>query len=330
MSHHMDTPEPQTNITDMYMFQKPGDPTKTIFILNVNPDAPRQATTFNPQASYELKIDTNGDAQADIAFHMLFAPAGDRQQTATVYYATGVFAESAGVVGEVIIHQASVSFGAEAQITTAGAYTFFAGLRSDPFFVDPEGFFNNFHWTGHDVNADKNVFGIVLEVPNRGLGEHPQIGVWARTVAPVHGALHQVDQFGNPGTSAVFFRAEEDKHTFISSHPTDQLARFLPKVVAIFQEYGFSEAEATPLAREWLPDIMPYDYTSAAGFPNGRGLTDDTIDWFARLVSRGQSAPSIIGPHADVLDRFPYLGPPHPIPIGQKRPDIHEGAIADA
>ena len=96
MSHHMDTPEPQTNITDMYVFQKPGDPTKTIFILNVNPDAPRQATTFNPQASYELKIDTNGDAQADIAFHMLFAPAGDQQQTATVDRATGVAAEGAG------------------------------------------------------------------------------------------------------------------------------------------------------------------------------------------------------------------------------------------
>ena len=94
------------------------------------------------------------------------------------------------------------------------------------------------------------------------------------------------------------------------------------------QEYGFSEAEATPLAREWLPDIMPYDYTSAAGFPNGRRLTDDTIDWFARLVSRGQSAPSIVGPHADILDRFPYLGPPHPIALGQNRPDMHEGAIA--
>jgi hypothetical protein len=229
-----------------------------------------------------------------------------------------------------IIHQAPVSFGAEAQITPAGAYTFFAGLRSDPFFVDPEGFFDNFQWTGHDVNADKNVFGIVLEVPNHALGEHSQIGVWARTVAPVHGALHQVDQFGHPGTTPIFIRAVEDKHTFTGSHPADQLARFLPKVVAVFQEYGFSEAEATPLAREWLPDIMPYDYTSAARFPNGRTLIDDTVDSFAHLVTRGRSAPSIVRPHTDLLDQFPYLGPPHPIAIGQNRPDIHQAVIADA
>jgi hypothetical protein len=330
MSHHMATPDPQTNITDMYVFQKPGDPTKSILVLNVNPDAPKQATTFHPQASYELKVDTNGDAQADIAFHVLFAPAGDRQQTATVYRAIGASAEDTGAVGEVIIQHAPVSFGTEAQVTTAGAYTFFAGLRSDSFFVDLEGFLNNFQWTGHDVNLDKNVFGIVLEVSNHALGENPQIGIWARTIAPVHGTLHQVDQFGNPGTSAIFIRDEEDKHAFAGSHPADQLARFLPRVVAVFQEYGFSEAEAIPLARAWLPDIMPYEYTSAARFPNGRTLSDDTVDSFARLVTRGRSAPSIVGPHTDLLDRFPYLGPPHPIAIGQNRPDMHKGAIADA
>ena len=118
------------------------------------------------------------------------------------------------------------------------------------------------------------MFGIVLEVPNHALGEQPQIGIWARTVAPVHGTLHQVDQFGHPGTTPIFIRAEEDRHGFTISHPADQLARFLHKVVDVFQEYGFSEAEATPLAREWLPDIMPYDYTSGAHFPDGRTLTD--------------------------------------------------------
>ena len=28
MSHHMATPEPQINITDLYVFQKPGDASK--------------------------------------------------------------------------------------------------------------------------------------------------------------------------------------------------------------------------------------------------------------------------------------------------------------
>jgi hypothetical protein len=315
MSHHRATPEPATNITDLYVFQKPGDPTKTIIVLNVNPDAPNHAATFHPEASYELKIDTNGDAQADIAVHILFAPCQDGQQTATVYRATGASAEESGAVGAVLIPQAPVSFAAAAQITTAGGYTLFAGLRSDPFFVDPEGFFNNFQWTGHDVNADKNVFGMVLELPNHALGTNLHVGIWARIVAPVHGMPQQVDQFGHSGT-ASFFRDEEAQHAFTCSHPADQLARFLPKVVAVFQEFGFSEAEATPLARAWLPDTMPYDYTSAAGFPNGRRLTDDTVDWFARLVTRGQCAPSLVGPHGDLLEDFPYLGPPHRVAIG--------------
>jgi hypothetical protein len=67
---------------------------------------------------------------------------------------------------------------------------------------------------------------------------------------------------------------------------------------------------------------MPYEYTSAAGFPNGRRLTDDTVDWFARLVTRGQSAPNIVGPHADLLSTFPYLGSPHRVLISQTPPKI--------
>jgi hypothetical protein len=245
-----------------------------------------------------------------------------------VYRAAGLSAEATGAVGEVLIQQAPVSLGAEAQITTAGAYTIFAGLRSDPFFVDPEGFFNNFQWTGHDINADKNVFGIVLDVPNHALGEHPQIGIWARTVAPVHGTPHQVDQFGHPGMTAVFIRSEDDKHAFTDSHPSHQLARFLPKVVAVFQDYGFSEAEAITLARQWLPDIMPYAYTSAAGFPNGRTLADDTVDWLASLLTRGRSATCPVAPHTDLLTGFPYLGPPHPVDMAWARLNTSEGDAA--
>jgi hypothetical protein len=311
MSHHHTTPEPQTNITDLYVFQKPGDPTRSIFILNVNPDAPKQATAFDPHASYELKIATNGDARAEIAFHVLFAPPHAGQQTATVYHAVGSAAEQTHAVGEIVIARAPVSFGAEAQVYVAGTYRFFAGLRSDPFFVDPGGFFNNFAWTGEDANATTNVFSIALEVPNHVFGDRPQLGVWARIVAPVHEVMQQVDQCGLPGTIPIFMRSEEDKLAFIRSHPAGQRERFLPTVVAVFQEYGLSEAEATRLARDWLPDILPYDYTRAAGYPNGRTLTDDTIDVFARAVTKGRSSPNRVTAHTDLLEDFPYLGAPH-------------------
>jgi len=66
--HHNDAPslDPRTDITDLYVFQKPDDPSKSILILNVNPEAPTHANAFDPRASYELKIDTNGDFEADL------------------------------------------------------------------------------------------------------------------------------------------------------------------------------------------------------------------------------------------------------------------------
>ncbi len=309
--HHNDAPnlDPRTDITDLYAFQKPGDPTRSIFIVNVHPDAPVQGAAFDPEASYELKIDTDGDAEADLAFHVRFAPAGDGRQTATVYRADGADARETGPAGEEIISGAPVCFDQEVRVATAGGYRFYAGLRSDPFFIDPVGFRNNFQWTGRDARADKNVFGIALEVPNSALGPNPRLGVWARTLAPVHGALAPVNQMGRPGNN-VYKRGAED---FNATPPARQRARYLPQFVATFQSFGYSEDEATALALEWLPDILSYDYTSAAGFPNGRQLADDVADELVRVITGGRMSDDLLGPHTDFLADFPYLGPPHPV-----------------
>src|SRR5262249_12100838 len=70
------------------------------------------------------------------------------------------------------------SMGREALLTQACDYRFFAGWRSDSFFFDA-GAFNNFQFLGEDFFADKDVCGIVLEVPNVVLGP-PLLGLWAR------------------------------------------------------------------------------------------------------------------------------------------------------
>src|SRR5215831_9268691 len=74
MADHLDAPglmspdsNPKTDITDIYAFQKPGDPGKSILVFNVNPLAPTLATAFESNGLYELKIDTDGDARAEIA-----------------------------------------------------------------------------------------------------------------------------------------------------------------------------------------------------------------------------------------------------------------------
>ncbi|MGE5251540.1 MAG: DUF4331 family protein, partial [Bacteroidota bacterium] len=203
--HHNDAPnlDPRTDITDLYVFQNPGDPSRSILILNVNPEAPTHANAFDPQASYEFKIDTDGDFEAEIAFHVLFTTTDDRQQTATLCRAAGAEARGTGRVGETIMQNLPVSFTQEAMITTEGPYRFSAGLRSEPFFADPTGFFNNLQWSGQDFWAGKNVFSIALDIPNSALGPDPQINIWGRTMAMVNGVLAPVNQMGRPGNNAL-------------------------------------------------------------------------------------------------------------------------------
>jgi hypothetical protein len=306
--HHNDAPnlDPRTDITDLYIFQKPGDPAKSILILNVNPEAPTHADAFDPQASYEFKIDTNGNFEAEIAFHVLFTAVADGQQNATVYRASGAAAQRTGSVGEAIIQHAPVSFTPEVRITSEGPYRFFAGLRSEPFFADPTGFLNDLQWTGKDFWAGKNVFGIVLEVPNSALGPNPQIGIWGRTMALVHSVLTPVNQMGRPGNNVL--RQGADTNT---TSPAQQRERFLAQYVATFETFGYREPEATTLALEWLPDILPYNYTSTAGYPNGRKLADDIVDYLVGIITQEKMKDDLVFPHTDYLAEFPYLGIPN-------------------
>jgi uncharacterized protein DUF4331 len=312
MAHHSTIPHPQTDITDFFIFQNPDNPTNSILILNVNPDAPTKASTFDSEASYEIKIDTNADAVADIAFHILFSSAVGGQQKATVYRASGESAQSNGEVGEAIIRNAPVSFDSEVRITSVGEYRFYAGLRSDPWFADVDGVFNNMQFTGRDTFANANIFGMVIEVPNSALGSNSQLNVWARTIASIDGERGQMDQMGHPLVPAVLTPTEEDRHLFLHTPPPQQRTIFLPKFTAFFQNAGYSQADADRLALQLLPDILPYDYARQAGYPNGRKLTDDNLDLMLALITNGKVTRDLVGPHADLLNEFPYLGSPHP------------------
>jgi len=176
--------DPRSHITDLYVFQKPGDPHKTILVMDINPHSPMTADAVDPESVYEFGVDTDADAVTDIAFRVRFSPVGTDAQTASVQLATGQHAAADVNAGETIMPQAPVTLGTEAHITTVGDFRLFAGLRSDPFFADPVGAENNFQWTDRDFFADKNVFGIVLEVPNSALGPHPRVGIWARVPGP--------------------------------------------------------------------------------------------------------------------------------------------------
>ncbi len=199
MSHHYSGPnfafpcgDARLDLTDLYAFPKPGDSGKSILIMDVHPSAgvnpPGPTTTepFAPEALYEIRIDTNGDAVADITYQVRFASSAGGAKTATLRRVEGVQAAGTGEGGQVIVEGVPVSMGREAPVTQAGDYRFFVGWRSDPFFFDVQGALNNFQFTGEDFFADKDICGIVLEVSNAVLGAK-KVGLWARTLIPAEG-----------------------------------------------------------------------------------------------------------------------------------------------
>jgi hypothetical protein len=318
----------RVDITDHYAFQKPGDSSKTILILNVNPLAPTHADEFRHDALYETLVDTNGDARPDISFRYRFTRKHEGRQFARVTRAVMGDAElEEGHVHEeleteVLVEHAPVSFGTEAHITHGeDGVRFFAGFRSDPFFFDLLGFLNGLKFTGSDFFVDKNVFGMALEMPNRLLGENPKIGVWTRTLVPMTlqpDHLAQVDQMGRPAINTVF-NHKDDKNTFNVTQPADQRTAktmtgqtFLEVFTLELEALGgYSPTQADQIAKILLPDILTFDFSSSAGFLNGRRLQDDVIDISLNLVTNGKIKGDGVGPHTDYLSEFPYLGRPH-------------------
>ena len=321
MSHHYSGPDfgfphgdARLDLTDLYAFPKPGDPSKSILIMNVhpsvgvNPAGPSTDDPFASEAVYEFKIDTNGDDVADIAYRVRFTSEGGAL-TATLRRVEGELAAGTGDDGQMILEGAPVSTGREARVTEAGDYRFFAGWRSDPFFFDTMGALNNLKFTGDDFFAEKDVCSIALEVPNSALGSG-KMGLWHRTVDGTGGKWVQADR-GALASQSVFLAGDE-KAAYQAGQPADD-ARFIPAFAHSLEHTGgYTPEEAKRAAGILLPDILPYDSSKPASYPtNGRTLTDDATDVFLSILTNGRVTRDTVGPHTDLLASFPYVGGPH-------------------
>ena len=308
--------DPKTDITDLYAFLKPGDdgeeddlPGKSILMLNVNPLAPALANQFEAGAEYLIKVDTDKDAVEDITFRVTFSPrVGDRQ--------TGQVERIDPSGTSVVIANAPVSFGAAERVTVDGPYKFFAGLRSDPFFFDLLGFIDDFNFVNGDFFADKNVFAIVLEVPNRALGSTPATtSLWARTRIRQNGSLVNDDRVGRAAINTVFNHGV-DKNIFNNLEPSQDSTALNSEGITFVQSFAntLSALGGSPgLANVLLPDVLNYDYSRPTDYAklNGRRLRDDVISISLSLVTGGGLTTDNVPPHTDYLARFPYAGTPH-------------------
>ena len=314
------------DLCDLYAFQSPADPSRTVLILNANPEA----DALHPDAIYRLAVDNDGDLLNDIAFSYVFSEPEDGSQTVDVYMATGEEARSAEAVGEKIFSGVEVSFGAATQHRHGGRHHLLRGRtqrrvllrlrrRQEPLRHLGQAQLHRTQfrwpspWTGVDSNTEANVFSTVLELPTERLGGNPGIRIWGRCSLRRDGELDHVDRAGHPSVSS-FFNTDDTKLEYNASEPVNDRERWLDMFVHLMGHtggYTRDEAVAAIDTEGTLPDMLSFNPSEPAKYPNGRVFTDDVIDYRLAFLSKGDCPPSGLSPHTDTLGEFPYLGTPH-------------------
>lgn len=155
-----------------------------------------------------------------------------------------------------------------------------------------------------------------LEVPNSALGPE-EIGLWARTLDGASGSWVQADRGARPAQTP--FLVGDERNAYLAAEPVND-ARFIPVFAhSLAHAGGYTEEEAKRVARTLLPDLLRFDPTRPASYPNnGRALTDDVLDHFLAILTNGKVTTDGVGAHGDLLAEFPYLGPPHRAAVARR------------
>lgn len=274
---HLDSPlvktDARVDITDLYAWRTSA--TTTTLALNVNPltsPADSKGARFRQAALYEIKIDTNGDARADIAYRIKFSAFttfsdGTNSQTFTIKRATGAAAQRTEWSGATVgIGKTSRYGGATRVAAVLGGGSAFAGPRDDPFFFDLVGFkhlksrvlagrqdlgsINDTVncaladddasarllscFTGTDTFAGTNVSSIVLKLPNTRLGGTGHtVGIWATTAIQTSSGWQRIDRMGRPAINTVFNITDGEKDLTNLVNPTDDRSTMKDTTVAV-------------------------------------------------------------------------------------------------
>src|SRR5439155_18903668 len=137
-----------------------------------------------------------------------------------------------------------------------------------------------------DFFADKDVCSIALEVPNAALG--PQLlGLWARILSCVDGSWVEVER-GARASQTPFLTGEQNE-AYRAAEPADD-ARFVGAFAHSLEHFGgVTPVEARRVAGTLLPDLLYYDPTRPASYPNNaRKPTDDAADAFLPVITTGK------------------------------------------
>ena len=344
MSHHFDTAiareDPRLNLLDFYLFR--GQPGTTVMAMTVNPNAGTKAQdTFHEEGLYAFRFDLNDDAHEEVTFKVRFGevghaegdgPEGRHVQTLEVRRATGRDAEqgtdggviASGTTGGIVAGDAGVRifaglapdlFAADRTAATAYRAAVAAGKFSPDFFHASTNYFQN-----------RNVTAIVIEVPRESIGgPDAAVRAWATVSLCGHAPEMQVSRWGLPLMTHVFITDEGVKDDYNRSLPSADVPRF-SRIVADglsrFTQLAGSTDDPSAFAQRVVellfPTTLPYVLDSAASFGfagfNGRSITDNVENVMLSLQANTPIDMRTPVVRTNILDEFPYFGPPHADP----------------
>jgi hypothetical protein len=284
----------RSDFNDLYVFKATPQSRTTTIIMTMNPMAGLvEPTTFLANARYEVLVDADGDAAPNTAFRITFA-----QQTRTGAQELTVTGADGRVRARGLVGQT---------VTLDGGGRIMAGVFDDPFFFDaaavgaflrdgnspvpravnPRNFFQN-----------ANTLAFVIEIPTAQLLSSPNetaIGVYLRD--EVKGVA--IDRTGQPAINTglippvprVDSSRGDRRNAFNAGLPVNDPRDFRDDAIFVLSNanpnslFQRDPATAAALVDFLLPDVLKYDTSQSAAYPNGRTLRDDVIDTTLQIIT---------------------------------------------
>jgi hypothetical protein len=327
---HREAPEvdkrPQADLNDIYVFRAPGNRSRLVLVMTVNPAAApgfNASYFFDEDALYRFEIDTRGDVSPEHVIDIAFTPIVPGPQNFRVTLDGRTLIEGPATRPSVLNPAPP-----ERIITRNGPVTAFAGLSDDPFFFDAIGFSRVVNGTGGFRGVDSfgglNVSSIVLEFPVSLVSDGQTrfevsgytylrsdafVGPPGASTVRVGGTtFEQIDRTAQPAVATAFIPFGL-RDQFNSARPEDD-AQFADEILASLQTFGTSAANVRTLASLAVPDTLKFDLRQPDGYPNGRRLQDDVIDTLLSLVFNRPTGDGVDSNDRPFLRRFPYVGEP--------------------
>ncbi|MBD1845556.1 DUF4331 domain-containing protein [Cyanobacteria bacterium FACHB-63] len=301
------------DLTDLYVFESPTDPSKVVLIMNFDPLITQgENRPFDPSILYQFKIDNNGDAIED---RVIQVKVNDRGPNQTVSVFGPDRPERIGTVSTLLGRRRQGRI--NEVFAGPGGSTVFVGTRKDPFFFDLEQFFKiipdrnylvqpnpnppftvlSFRPPGEaqDTLDPFNIHSIVIELPRAQIGTG-KIGVWMTTsvsdASRRVGNLKQIERLAVPALNELFmdFKAHDASN---QASPTEDAANQSNFIRAFVTAIGRPQGIADAVISVAIPDVIQADLSKSAGSYlgtqlgqnfGGRRPTDDVIDATASVV----------------------------------------------